>query len=244
MLSQRFPTQNMKKSARFRQLILLFVFFVLPPVLINGFAYLQPWADPVDLYRDPLLVADIKFKRLRNPDNNSYIHCCQYWLGAVSNIGILVWAGTAGALFIAFSANLLRAGNTRVRNFLLIAFLLTTLLAVDDMFQFHEQEKLLGDLKGEVFLYPLFIALMFLYGYYREIARTAYVAVLLLAGGLFGLSLLADQLMAQGGYTVLLEDSVKLLGIFLWSAYHLMIAVETVIEQRVFFLPENASRAL
>ena len=39
---------------------------------------------------------------------------------------------------------------------------LTTLLAVDDVYQIHEQRELLGSLKGEWFLYPLFAILALL----------------------------------------------------------------------------------
>jgi hypothetical protein len=230
------PTDERIELSRRQQLALLLTLFVLPPLLINAFVLLQPWTDPVELFRDPLAVAGSKFRQAVRASGGPDLYCCPYWLGVVSNVGILVWAATAGALFIALADSWLRSSlRSSASRFLLAAFLLTTLLAVDDVLQIHEQRNLIGGLKGEVFLFPLFGLLAGSYVLFRDFIRTSYLPVLILAVLCFGISISVDLFLTPGRTTILIEDSAKLFGIFLWAAYHLMIALEVVCRRKLFF---------
>ncbi len=220
-----------------RQWALFLTIFVIPPLALNAFALLQPWTEAKFLYRDPLLLAQNQFEWLRASPDNGDISCCAWWWGALSHVGILIWAATAGALALALGTLALRDGLTRdPAGFLAVACLLTALLAADDLFQLHEQNRLLGRLKGEALIYPLFAALLAGYAFFRVTLLTPYFPVLCLSVAFFGVSLLADQILPQNGGTVLIEDSAKLLGIFLWAGFHLMVAAEALVGRPVFLL--------
>lgn len=158
-----------------------------------------------DLVRDPLAVAD-------GPP----------WLGAVSNLGILVWAvGAVGALFAA--AALRRSGAPREEvRFLVAAGVVTTVLLLDDLYMLHE--TVLPEYVGvpEPVVFGAYGALVgwFVVRFRAAIRRTRWPLALLAAAALAAMVLVdlaGDGVPASGRY--LLEDGAKLFAQVGWAAY-------------------------
>lgn len=145
------------------------------------------------------------------------------FIGAVSSLGILLWAAAATACL--FTAALLRRrglGAAGWRTFLTFASALTVLLMLDDLFLFHDVvfPEYLGI--GEHWLYGFYAASAagLLGGYRRLILKTDYplllLSLLLFAASL-GMDFVSDYVLLPG--TFLLEDGPKFLGIVAWAAY-------------------------
>ena len=151
------------------------------------------------------------------------IHGTSAFLGALSNLGVLLWAAAASVTL--FTARLL-GGAARIRSvrtFLLQAGLFTSWLMLDDLFMLHERS--LPDRLGlpqplTLSIYGTLAVLML--ARHRElIARTDH-RPLAMAFGFFACSATIDQ--GPGGWhawtsLVLVEDGTKLLGIVSWLAY-------------------------
>lgn len=146
------------------------------------------------------------------------------FLGAVSNLGVLVWTG--GAAIALFAAQMLRrrAGQGERARFLLAAGLLTTWLMLDDLFMLHEWffPDVLGVAQTLVLACYAALAGGFLLRFRGQIAQLDGL-LLGLAIMFFGTSVLLDQLPEEWfrawGWLYLFEDGCKLLGIVSWSAY-------------------------
>jgi hypothetical protein len=151
------------------------------------------------------------------------IHGTSAFLGALSNLGVLLWAAAASVML--FTAGLLgsqgRAGEAR--GFLAQAGVFTAWLLLDDLFMLHERS--LPDRFGVP--QPLLLAvygglvILLLARHRGLIARTDY-RPLALACGFFACSATLDQ--GPGDWhewtsLVLVEDGAKLLGIVSWLVY-------------------------
>jgi hypothetical protein len=144
-------------------------------------------------------------------------------LGVVSNAGILLWA--AAAAISLFSAALLGGGRRggEAGRFLLGAGVLTSWLALDDLFLFHEWlfPAVLGVPQTLVLATYVVVAALFLARFAALILRTER-RLLAAALAFFAASLLIDQLPQAWfawKYLVLIEDGCKLLGIVSWFGY-------------------------
>ncbi|HYW07413.1 MAG TPA: hypothetical protein VE913_10675 [Longimicrobium sp.] len=140
------------------------------------------------------------------------------YTGIVSNLGVLLWAGAATLCF--FAASLLRPGS-EARRFFLFGGALTAALLVDDLFLLHEAVApiYLGVPEKAVHLGNGLLTLGFLYACRGVIMRTEPLLVMM-ALGLFGLSVVVDQLLPLSVSTALVvEDGAKLAGITVWLAY-------------------------
>jgi hypothetical protein len=154
-------------------------------------------------------------------------------VGAVSNIGILLWCA-AGTICL-FSAGVLRwrGGASRHGRFLLWAGLLTLLLMADDLFLIHEKMRYVGvSQKLVVAVYGLLL-LGGLAAFRRLVVDDTEYLLLLLAVGFLGLSAAIDVFQPYvesvlGGGRILLEDGCKLLGITGWLGYFLKCSFDLV----------------
>ena len=137
-----------------------------------------------------------------------------FYLGAVSNYGMILWSGAFTACLLA--ALVLASGKAMAdRNFFLGGGSLTALLLVDDFYMLHERvfPTFLG-LPDRALLATeavLFLALIFLF---RNEIRRSGVGLLLLAVLGFGASLGIDRIpeFRLGHWHHLCEDGTKLLG--------------------------------
>lgn len=158
----------------------------------------------MDFTRDPLSILDAPF-----------------YIGFLSNLGILCWA--AGATICFFSAGIV--GQIKHKSqafyFLLFGGIITTILLFDDFFLLHEKvfPEYLKTSESQVFLIYILMILAYLIGFRTKIITTDFI--------LLGISLLAfimsattDEIFVEhfrGKFLV--EDGCKLLGILSWAAY-------------------------
>jgi hypothetical protein len=144
-------------------------------------------------------------------------------LGVVSNVGVLLWAAAAAvSLFAAVVLRGDRHDDPRGA-FLLYGGLVTSWLALDDLFLVHEW------LAPSVFAVPQPVVLLAYAGVvaalllrFGPVIRSTEYELLLLALTLFAASAAMDQL-PQAWFAwdslFLIEDGLKLLGIVSWLGY-------------------------
>jgi hypothetical protein len=157
------------------------------------------------------------------------------YAGLISNVGILLWCGAAAICL--FSASLAKLDPICFRKwfaFLLASGCLTTVLLLDDMFQFHESypalffgldadlphnNRRLQNLLEAIFFVVYFASFIFYTFYFRKhIQRTEYL-FLLMAFFLFGLSTVVDMGSETMKGHYIIEEGLKLLGIISWLTY-------------------------
>jgi len=155
-------------------------------------------------------------------------------VGILSYLGILLW-WAAAAIWL-FTAGIMRAaGRTEAFRFAVASGALTAYLALDDLFEFHEQlaPKYLG--LSETVIYALLgIALVaYFVVFWKCIRATGFMlmvlAVLFLAASV-GIDKAADFAHAQMTNKGVFEDGTKWLGIACWLGYCLMWARVNVLE--------------
>ena len=141
------------------------------------------------------------------------------YLGALSQFGILAW--TVGAAACLVAVLVLRGSRDReTTSFFLAGGLLTTALALDDLFQVHENASQLPSLSEPLVLaaYPL-VVLGFLIVFRRaralRLVRPLLVASLLLLGLSLGLDRVDEDMLPGHAFW---EDGAKFLGIAGWAA--------------------------
>jgi hypothetical protein len=155
-------------------------------------------------------------------DPNS-INRVPWYTGLVSNLGILGWTtATVAAFFGAWVSHF--GGRPGAANLLGRGGLLSALLLFDDLFQLHILVKpLLGIPKVVVYACYLALAIWWVVGRWREVARTR-VELLAAAGLALGLSVVADRVAAplpflSADTALLIEDAAKFLGVLAWAQY-------------------------
>lgn len=161
------------------------------------------------LLRDPSAVADFSF-----------------YMGAISNIGIILWSATAS--ICVFTATVLRRNSVKneMVQFLLGSGVFTSILLVDDFFLIHEQfaPKYLG-INGKVLFLSYSIIAVVLFFRYRRIIYRNEPALLLLSVAFLSGSVMVDVLsgivfeLVGPDMQFLIEDGSKLMGIAGWLGY-------------------------
>ena len=142
--------------------------------------------------------------------------------GIQSTLGVLVWCVAAGICF--FSGLVLQRalGDRNLGSFLLCSGVISTVLALDDMFLFHEDLafRYLGVSEKLVYLVYASLVFAWLIRFHKNILNTRY-GLLFLAFVFFALSIAVDLLLAKwsSDWRIFLEDGFKLLGIVTWSSY-------------------------
>ncbi len=174
-----------------------------PPLVIMGAVFLQPWVEPAALLLDPMAIA-------RDP-----ARCCAFYSGAVSNLGVVLWA--AAAAVAAFAAWLVR--DPREGRFFVATAALTAVLMVDDLFMLHEEA--LPDLGvPEPVVYGVYLAMAGVYGlvYFRKIL-SARAALAIMAALAMAASVIEDQTKLLWPIHGFVEDGAKLGGIYCWLLF-------------------------
>lgn len=157
------------------------------------------------------------------------------YTGLFSNLGNLLWCGTAAICI--FSASLIKVDQTSRRRwftFLLASFCLTTFLLLDDLFQVHEyypvlffgfntdiplQNRTLQNLFEALFFVIYFVCFGLYVFYFRHHIRQTEYLSLILAIFFFGLSIVVDMTPETVTGHYIIEESFKLLGIISWITY-------------------------
>lgn len=158
-----------------------------------------------DLLRDPLAVSE-----------------SPVYFGALSNLGILLWAGAASVALLAGAV--LRADGPSSPDwpgFLLAAGGLSVILGLDDLFMFHEvvAPGYLHIPELAVFSVYGLAALALFWLWRAEVALSPH-GILVLTAAAFAVSIVTDLANHElRPLPSLLEDGSKFMGILLWCVY-------------------------
>ncbi len=191
----------------------------LPPVLLLTLAWYQPYIPLGELMRDSLLVAEVS-------DD-----CCHIYYGAISNLGVLLWASAAAILFFAALVVALVAGRAHHHHIIrfTLAGVLTTLLCVDDFFLVHDivLPKFGFSETLAYAVYAGFAAAYVLYA--RADILAARWPLFFVSVGCLALSVQIDVFYnIDDDFRLLVEDGAKLLGIAGWLSFHMEAAACTL----------------
>ncbi len=171
-------------------------------------AALQPFVEPRWLFLDSTAVGDVRGR------------CCHVYDGAISNLGIMLWAGAAAVAFFAGFLKLSEGRDARLES---MAFLTSAALLLDDAFLLHEavmprfgvpQIGTIGALGV--------LTLAYFYVGRDRLRRSGHLWLLMLSLALFAVSVLIDQVAAgDASFMVVVEDGPKFIGIVCWFLFHL-----------------------
>ncbi|MEM8539824.1 MAG: hypothetical protein AAGF25_02610, partial [Pseudomonadota bacterium] len=181
------------------------------PALLLAVVLIQPWAEPKWMFLDSLTAAELSGD------------CCHVYYGFISNLGILLWCGTAAVCFIAGACFYVSNSSSTVTRFAIMASLLTGWLALDDMFLLHE---LVLPSLGLPQVVVIGIYAILVLGYlglnWRFIMQQEWW-ILAVGSGTLSLSVIVDTVFhSLVPVFVYLEDSAKFIGIVSWASFHLL----------------------
>ncbi len=191
----------------------LFVYAVtlVPVLVLLAAAWFQPFVPIGELMRDSLLVAEVSQD------------CCHIYYGAISNMGVLLWASAAAILFFAALVVALMGGQQH-RNYVVqfaLGGFLTTLLCIDDFFLVHD--IILPKLGfSETLAYVVYASFAAIYVWYARVEILgARWPMFLLSVGCLALSVKIDVFFnVDNDFRLLIEDGAKLVGITAWLSFH------------------------
>ena len=151
--------------------------------------------------------------------------------GVLSNVGVLVWCAGAAICFLTHTLLREQEGKEEMQAFLLWSGLITSMLLLDDFFQFHDGliPMYLGKGEDPVYLGYALITAWYLVRFRRVILASTW-GVLFTALTFFALSLAVDALQDSWSspWRILFEDGFKLLGIVSWSSYLIRTCVRAI----------------
>jgi hypothetical protein len=147
-----------------------------------------------------------------------------FYLGMISNLGILLWMATASVtLFVSFH---LKSGvaNPQRANFLRWSGILSLVLMSDDLLMLHEQVfPQYLHIPGRLFYVAYMIyTIVFIMKFWRLILSQDNYKFLILAYFFFGMSIAIDIDMFPGGIDI--EDSFKILGLTTYAYYFISLS--------------------
>ncbi len=216
-----------------RRLIPVLLIVYIPVTLILAVLVLIWYrgGDISHFTRDPLAIVETELLKIqREPDAG--IHDLArlnlpFYIGTVSNLGVLLWCGTAAiALFAAAFGT--RPGNPYPRGMFVWVALISAVFLFDDLFLLHERALPVYFGLSEKWLFAVYALTIagFLLRYWRAILKSDYL-LLGLAFGLFAMSLGIDLIPNAIPQPHFFEDGAKFAGIAAWTAYHVRNAAAT-----------------
>ena len=145
------------------------------------------------------------------------------YVGALSNLGILMWCGAASACLLTYATLRKSSRQERVRRFFLWCGILSGVLMIDDAFLLHENIAKNINLPSVVTFAVYGISLIVIIASYWRFFVNSDFIVLFLGMGFFAASVLIDVghdlLSFRFYYSSFSEDVFKLLGIAGWLSY-------------------------
>ena len=143
-----------------------------------------------------------------------------FYIGAFSNIGIIIWSGAAVLCF--FTAMQIK-DVTAFREdyfFLIASAFITLMLTTDDLFLIHEEvfPKYFHVPENAVILTYINIFIIYLILFRNKILSTEFI-ILALAFTFIGLAKMSDLIPLPLKKDTFLEDAIKLFGIVSWFIY-------------------------
>lgn len=200
-----------KKVDTEKQILIGTIALAVALVLVTAF---QPWIDPRWLYMDTQTVGELSGD------------CCHVYDGAMSLLGIMIWAATS-ALSVLAGLVYLRRSDRKAALFAVHAALVAAFLALDDAYLLHEivlpqlgiPQTIVIGLHGGIILSYLWLQRAFMGAPYRWLLGLALFA--------FAVSVGVDQLFHSIlPIWIVVEDGPKFIGIVCWFLLHLMIHTE------------------
>lgn len=181
------------------------------PTLFLSAVLLQPWVEPKWMFLDTLTAAELSGD------------CCHVYYGFVSNLGILLWCGTAAVCFTAAAVFFAAGSSFKMARFAISASFLTGWLALDDMFLLHELVlPSLGVPQTVVIAIYGVLTLAYLSANWRFLIKQEWW-ILALGGIALAVSVFVDTAFhSLVPALVYLEDSAKFFGIVCWASFHLV----------------------
>lgn len=199
--------------------LVIYTVTLVPVLFLLTAAWFQPFVPIGELMRDSLLVAEVS-------DD-----CCHIYYGAISNIGVLLWAGATAVLFFTALVVALIGGlehRHSIVQFALAGFL-TMLLCIDDFFLVHD--IILPKLGySETLAYMVYASFAAIYVWYAraEILGARWL-MFLFSVGCLTLSVKIDVFMNyDNDLRLFIEDGAKLIGIAAWLSFHAEAAACTI----------------
>ncbi len=210
---------NLLVSAKTR-LILLFLVLLIPGLLLLA-VLAQPWVDPKWMFWDMLTAAEFS-------DD-----CCHVYYGFVSNLGIFLWVATAAISLFAAVILFQRTIDKALFRFALSSGLFSGWLALDDGFLLHETVlPKLGIGQNIVLAVYVVLALGYILASWRVILSSEFWMLALAVLGV-SISLGVDVILhSTASNIIIIEDSAKFFGLFLWFAFHATTLVMAVQNHR------------
>lgn len=143
--------------------------------------------------------------------------------GFLSNVGVLVWCGTATISFFCYALFRKSGDKSEPAKFALTGGFLTSLLLLDDLFMFHDDIFLkIGVNEKIVFVFYAVFLLVYLVKFKQFILTRDY-SLLFTAIFFFTFSIIVDafpkSILGMWNHP-LIEDSTKFLGIVSWFGYY------------------------
>lgn len=168
-----------------------------------------------------------------------------FFLGGMSNLGVVLFFA-AGAICL-FAAAILRRLEPKGQQamFFMSVGVLTVVMSLDDLLQFHEEvvsevilgnRNVIGPVDGELLVFALYMAsLLFILVRWNGLIRTTDYLFLIVSLAFFILGMSADRGLIGGSAVkdkevrVLIEDGCKFLGITGWLHYFARTARQQVL---------------
>lgn len=150
------------------------------------------------------------------------------YVGLVSNLGIVLWAGAATIWGAAAWMARQSPEQHRLAAFTFWSMVLTLVLLADDALMLHEAVLLQAfGIRESIAVLGLGLFVL-AYGcrFGWQLVRETAILPALLAGGCLAASIGVDRVMAYGEWQTLIEDGLKFAGIVFWFTY-----AATVFEQ-------------
>lgn len=189
--------------------------------LVLSLAWFQSVLDPSEMTRDALAAAQQRVRRDQ--------YCCSPLLGAVSTLGVVLWAAASAMATIA-ALVLARIGAPAAWvAAMAVGAALSLWLALDDGFMLHETQgvrilDVVGLYKGVTAI--LLTAMVALLAVGRATAGWPLLAV---AVALLSASVLIDDNTVPSPGAIFVEDAAKFGGIAFWAAYFLHASAASIL---------------
>lgn len=157
-----------------------------------------------------------------------------FYIGLLSNLGILLWCSAAVICLFSFIIFRGVVKHAEFSSFFLFSSVLTAILLFDDLFLIHESVfPQYLNIPEKLFYVSYVIALIaYLARFRKTILKTEFL-LLLLALNFFGLSIITDLFqqtfhLLRPGLANLIEDFSKFLGILSWCTYFVRVCTKQV----------------
>lgn len=197
-------------------IIIRLITFVLPTIFII-FILNQPYAEPKWMFLDPLTAAEL---------SND---CCHTYYGFISNLGVMLWSGTATVLLV-LAVVFYKTSKKELFYFAASSGVLTGWLALDDMFMVHELVlPSFGVPQNLVLASYILLTVIYIITSWRIILQSDFW-ILFIGGLALSISVFVDTYFhSLTPSLVYLEDSAKFFGIVCWASFHITTSYSFVI---------------